>query len=223
MVARDIRADADHIQGAVPKAGFWAKAKVDDGPGHDPILARAIALASEGDADGMRYLYLRYADNVYGYVRSIVRDPHDAEDIAQQLFLKLMGVLHQYEPRGVPFSAWILRLAHNLAMDHMRAPSRRMTPCEEVRPPEEFGEDSAERGRCLKEALQSLPQEQRNVLLLRHVAGLSPGEISHRMGRSESSIHGLHHRGRRAIQTHLRLLESAPATVAARRERVAGG
>jgi RNA polymerase sigma-70 factor (ECF subfamily) len=153
---------------------------------------------------------------MYGYVRSIVRDPHEAEDITQQLFLKLMNVLGQYQPRGVPFSAWMLRLAHNLAMDHMRAPARRMTPCEEVRSADDAGDDSNDRERSLKEALQSLPDEQRNVLLLRHVAGLSPGEIARKMGRSESSVHGLHHRGRRALQTSLRLLDSAPATVSAR-------
>jgi RNA polymerase sigma-70 factor (ECF subfamily) len=216
MVGRSVRAEADYLQGGGSKANFWAKARVDDVDGHDPILARAIAMARDGDADGMRYLYLRYGDNVYGYVRSIVRDPHEAEDITQLLFLKLMRVLGQYQPRSVPFSAWMLRLAHNLAMDHMRAPSRRITPCEEVRPADDTEDDADDRGRCLKEALQSLPDEQRNVLLLRHVAGLSPGEIAEQMGRTESSIHGLHHRGRRALQTRLRLLESAPATVAAR-------
>jgi RNA polymerase sigma-70 factor (ECF subfamily) len=213
MLARQLRDEADCLQGGTSKAGFWPKSAPDDGGGHDPILARAIAMARDGDSEGMRYLYLRYGDNVYGYVRSIVRDAHDAEDITQQLFLKLMTALRQYEPRGVPFSAWMLRLAHNLAMDHARAPARRMTPCEEVRSVEEAGDDDDERGRCLKEALESLPGEQRNVLLLRHLAGLTPGEIAVSMGRSESSIHGLHHRGRRALQSHLRLLDSAPATV----------
>jgi RNA polymerase sigma-70 factor (ECF subfamily) len=84
----------------------------------------------------------------------------------------------------------------------------------------EVREDSDDRGRCLKEALESLPAEQRNVLLLRHVAGLTPGEIAEHMGRSESSIHGLHHRGRRTLQSHLRGLESAPSTIAGRRPRI---
>jgi RNA polymerase sigma-70 factor (ECF subfamily) len=214
MVARDIRAEANELQAGAAKATFCAKSKLDDAAGTDRVLARAIELARDGDAEGMRYLYLRYGDNVYGYVRSIVRDPHEAEDITQQLFLKLIRVLGQYEPRGVPFSAWMLRLAHNLAMDHMRAPSRRLTPCEEVRPTDTTEDDTDDRARCLKLALRSLPEDQRNVLVLRHLAGLTPAEIAHQMGRSESSIHGLHHRGRRAIQTHLRLLESAPATVA---------
>ena len=217
MVARDIRAEANELQAGASKASFCAKSKLDDGAGPDRVLARAIELARDGDAEAMRYLYLRYGDNVYGYVRSIVRDEHEAEDITQQLFLKLIRVLGQYEPRAVPFSAWMLRLAHNLAMDHMRAPSRRLTPCEEVRPTDTTEDDDAgDRARCLKAALRSLPEDQRNVLVLRHLAGLTPGEIARQMGRSESSIHGLHHRGRRAIQTSLKLLDSAPATVAQR-------
>ncbi|MGH2868852.1 MAG: RNA polymerase sigma factor [Solirubrobacteraceae bacterium] len=215
MVTCDLRAETDHLQGGEAKARFWAKGRIDDGRGYDPILARAITMARTGDPEGMRYLYVRYGDNVYGYVRSIVRDAHEAEDITQQLFVKLMTALDKYEPRGVPFSAWMLRLAHNLAMDHMRAPLRRITPCEEVRSADEPDDGHEERQRCLRTALQSLPDEQRNVILLRHVAGLSPGEIAEHMGRSESSVHGLHHRGRRALQSHLRLLDSAPATVSA--------
>jgi RNA polymerase sigma-70 factor (ECF subfamily) len=61
----------------------------------------------------------------------------------------------------------------------------------------------------------ALPYEQREVILMRHLVGLTPPEIATRMGRSESSIHGLHHRGRRALQQELRRLESAPATARA--------
>jgi RNA polymerase sigma-70 factor (ECF subfamily) len=215
-MACDVRAEADHLQSGEPRSGFWAKRKIDDGAGKDPVLARAIAMARNGEPEGMRYLYLRYGDNVYGYVRSIVRDPHEAEDITQQLFLKLMKALVRYEPRGVPFSAWMLRLAHNLAMDHMRAPLRRVTPCDEVRPVDYAEDDTDDRRRCLSDALCSLPIEQRNVLLLRHVTGLSPGEIANYIGRSESSVHGLHHRGRRALQRDLREMDAAPSTMTAR-------
>ena len=76
--------------------------------------------------DALRFLYLRYADNVYGYVCSIVRDEHEAEDVTQQIFAKLLTTLDRYEPRQVPFSAWILRVAHNAAIDHVRA--RRPVP-----------------------------------------------------------------------------------------------
>ena len=98
----------------------------------------AVARGKEGDREAIRFLYVRYSDNIYGYVRSIVRDEHEAEDITQHVFAKLMTVLVKYEERGVPFFAWLLRLAHNAAIDHLRG--RRATPAEEV-----FGADAARR------------------------------------------------------------------------------
>ena len=95
------------------------------------LVHAAVARAKDGDADALRFLYLRYADNVYGYVCSIVRDEHEAEDVTQHIFAKLLTALRRYEPRVAPFSAWILRVAYNAAIDHMRA--RRPVPCEEVR------------------------------------------------------------------------------------------
>ena len=93
-------------------------------------MLAAVARAKDGDPDALRYLYLRYADNVYGYVCSIVRDEYEAEDVTQHIFAKLLTSLPRYEPRVVPFSAWILRVAHNAAIDHVRA--RRPVPVEDV-------------------------------------------------------------------------------------------
>ena len=72
-----------------------------------------------------------------------------------------------------------------------------------------------ERRQSLKEALAGLPEEQRKVLVMRHVAGLSPAEIAERLGKTESSVHGLHHRGRATLQATLVELEAAPVTGAA--------
>src|SRR5215212_2017156 len=72
--------------------------------------------AKQGDSDAIRYLYLRFADNVYGYARSIVRDEHEAEDVTQQVFARLMGSIERYEQRSVPFSSWLLRITHNMAI-----------------------------------------------------------------------------------------------------------
>ena len=170
----------------------------------------AAIRAKAGDHDALRFLYLRYADNVYGYVCSIVRDEHDAEDVTQQVFAKLPTALARYEPRAVPFSAWILRVAHNASIDHVRA--RRSIPCEDVRSPDTEADDVS-RDRCdaLRTALSTLPTDQREVLVLRFIAGMSPGEIAARMGRSEDAIHGLQHRGRRTLRNELQRLESAPA------------
>ena len=174
-------------------------------------VARAIARAKQGDREALRYLYVQYADNVYGYVASIVKDEHEAEDITQMVFAKLMTKLAQYEQRKVPFTSWLLRLAHNAALDHLRR--RLPTPAEEVRSPDErFDGPSSDDAQIVGQALAALPEDQRTVVVLRHVVGLTPGEIAERLGKSENSIHGLHHRGRRALQSQLRQLECAPAT-----------
>ncbi len=178
------------------------------------MVSRAVKRAQQGDRAAMGFLYARYADNVYGYVRSIVHDPHDAEDITQHVFAKLMHVIGKYEEREVPFLAWVLRVSRNVALDYVRRP--RPVPVEDIRTSDEGGGDPAGATRLndLREALSTLPCEQREVLVLRHLAGLSPTEIAERTGRSEGSVHGLHHRGRRALTADLRERGAAPATAA---------
>ena len=204
-----LRARADEL-GTQRSAGrFVARTTLDEAH-HDRIVARAVARAKEGDQEALRYLYLRYADNVYGYVRSILRDEYEAEDVTQHVFAKLMTVIGKYQEREVPFAAWILRVARNVALDHAR--QRRPIPCEEVREPEvtEEHETAHHRSLALRDALATLPDEQREVLVLRHLVGLSPGEIAGRLGRTEPSIHGLHHRGRGALRSTLRAMECGP-------------
>jgi RNA polymerase sigma-70 factor, ECF subfamily len=180
----------------------------------DGLLSSAIARAKQGDTSALHFIYVRYADDVYGFVNSIVRNHHEAEDITQNLFAKLMRVIGKYEQREVPFSAWILRVARNAALDHMRA--RRQIPFEEVRTSDEGHEQVGfERSLSLRAALDRLPGDQREVLILRHIAGLTPLEIAEVLGKTESSIHGLHHRGRVALQAALRELEAAPVTAVA--------
>ena len=170
----------------------------------------AVARAKEGDHEAIRFLYVSYSHNIYGYVRSIVHDDYEAEDVTQHVFAKLMTTLVKYDDRGVPFFAWLLRLARNVAIDHLRA--NRPTPTETVFDPDASSGQDLDRSHTVLSALESLPNEQREVVILRHVFGLSPGEIADRMGRSEGSIHGLHHRGRRALQRELERLDSTPLT-----------
>ncbi|MBV9006708.1 MAG: hypothetical protein JO181_18725 [Solirubrobacterales bacterium] len=80
----------------------------------------AIARARTGDRDALGELYARYAESVFHCVHRILQDVHEAEDVTQQVFLKLMFVLPRYERREVPFSAWLLRVARNLALDAER-------------------------------------------------------------------------------------------------------
>ncbi|MCA1588631.1 MAG: sigma-70 family RNA polymerase sigma factor [Chloroflexi bacterium] len=212
--------EADTPWAGGTKDRLVAKSTVDSSPEIERLVSRAVVRAKQGDADAVRFLYLRYADNVFGYVRTIVRDHHDAEDVTQQVFAKLITAIAKYEPRGVPFVAWLLRMSHNVAVDAVRA--RRTTPAAEIYGPDDaICDDGPERARSLRCALASLPEDQRQVVVLRHVLGLSPVEIAAQLGRTHSSVHGLHHRGRRALCAELERMESGPLTAGSSRVAVA--
>jgi RNA polymerase sigma-70 factor (ECF subfamily) len=204
------RARADELGTSRSTGRFRSRTSLEEGPELNRVVAQAVARAKAGDQEAFRFLYLRYVDNVYGYVRSIVRDDYEAEDVTQHVFTKLITSLPKYEQREVPFAAWILRVARNVAVDHMRA--RRAIPCEEVRElyPQHEDDPSRTRSLALRDALAALPEEQREVIVLRHIVGLSPGEIAGRLDRTEPSVHGLHHRGRGALRDSLSEMECGP-------------
>jgi RNA polymerase sigma-70 factor (ECF subfamily) len=178
-------------------------------------VVRAVARAKQGDQAALRYLYTRFSGNVYGYARSIVRNDHDAEDVVQQVFTRVMTAIQSYEQRSVPFSAWLLRITHNMAIDNVR---RRTPTVDEAERP--VAEDRPQfeshhlRG-ALHDALTELPEVQREIIVLRHLGGYSPVEIAERLGRTENSVHGLHHRGRRTLQRALTQADATPCTLAA--------
>ena len=207
-----VRREADRLEGAKRSEQFQRRRTFDHSDGNERLVLRAVDRAKTGDEAGLRLLYLQYANNVYGYVCSLVHDEHEAEDVTQQLFAKLITVLPKYEPRAAPFSAWILRVAHHVAIDHLRI--RRALPCEEVRGADEEDQNASyERCRDLCDALEKLPDEQREVVVLRFIIGLSPGEIAERLGRSPDAVYGLTHRGRRALAAELTRTLSAPAAL----------
>jgi RNA polymerase sigma-70 factor (ECF subfamily) len=175
------------------------------------LIARVIAAGKRGDREAIRFLYDRYADDVYGYVYSIMRDAHEAEDVTQNVFIKLMRVLPKYEERAAPFCAWLLRVARNVAMDHLR--SQRMIPCEQVHDPDrEACDEHMDRVLSLHDAMSALLPDHRRVVLWRHLAGFSPVEIAEHLGRTEGAVHALHHRGRLAMQSELAAMGAAPSS-----------
>jgi RNA polymerase sigma-70 factor (ECF subfamily) len=201
-----IRREADHLETTVEQGKFRRRRSFEHTPAGERLVHAAAARAKEGDLDALRFLYLRYADIVYGYVCSIVGDEHEAEDVTQHIFSKLTTGLARYQPRVVPFSAWILRVAHNAAIDHLR--TRRPVPCEEIRSTD-LADDVSGRERFaeLRLALDALPPEQRDVIMLRFLVGLNVREIAERLGRSEDAVHGLQHRGRRRLRAEMQRIQ----------------
>jgi len=183
------------------------RTETDPGARDRARVAHAVAAAQRGEREALRWLYVRFRPTVLAAVRRIVRDPHEAEDVTQQAFAKLLLVIDRYEPRAdAAFAAWLLRLARNQALDHLRRRRETLSPEALARAPCEAATPSS-----LRIAIAALPRDQRDVIVLRHVVGLSPGEIAERLGRSESSVHGLHHRGRAALRRELARLGSGPS------------
>ncbi len=170
------------------------------------LVQQAIAKAQAGDPEGVHFLRVRYQDDVSRYVSGFVRDHAEAEDITLSIFAQLMKAIDKYEEDEVPFDAWLLRVARVVALDHLRA--KRAIPVEEIRIADTGGAQTAsDRGQTLRKALEDLPEDQREVLVLRHIAGLSPVEIASTLEKSESSVHALNHRGRRSLVKRLQDLQ----------------
>src|SRR6266436_7155687 len=109
-----------------------------------------VDAAQQGEREALEELYLIHFDRIYSYLHVTVGNRHDAEDLTTQTFLKMLESIGRFRWGTAPFSAWLFRIAHNLAMDHFRA-SKRWQPEEEVPEPDGALASSAE-----EEALQSI-------------------------------------------------------------------
>src|SRR5213596_202961 len=127
-------------------------------------LRRLVELAQQGDREALEALYLLHFDRIYSYLHMSVGNRHDAEDLTTQTFLKMLESIKRFRWQSAPFSAWLFRIAHNLAMDHFRA-SRRWQPEEEVPEPPGDEEQSAEAA-----AMQTIGRES----MLKLIDRLSP-------------------------------------------------
>src|SRR5512146_1285814 len=153
-------------------------------------VERLVALAQQGDRDALEELYLLHFDRIYGYLHLSVGNRHDAEDLTTQTFMRMLESLTRFRWQSAPFSAWLFRIAHNLAMDHFRA-SRRLQPEEEV--PEPIGEEepSAEAAamqsigrQSMLELIENLSPEQQQVLTLKFVFNFANADVATILGKS---------------------------------------
>lgn len=180
---------------------------------------KALRRAKRGEPDALEYLYRQYAPGVFAYVRRMLRDEYEAQDVTQQVFVKLATSLDKYDARRADFSTWLLRISHNLAVDHLRRPrfallSDPLDEAEDPRPPDR------DDGRSLRETFRALSCAQRDVLMMREVLGLTPREVAKRLGKTEAAVNTCHHRARRAAVRSLTALGSAPAARRAAPKRV---
>jgi RNA polymerase sigma-70 factor (ECF subfamily) len=175
------------------------------GPSREELRA-LVERAQAGERDALEELYLIHFDRIYSYLHMTVGNRHDAEDLTTQTFLKMLESIGRFRWQSVPFSAWLFRIAHNLAMDHFRA-GRRWQPEEEVPEPHGSEERSAEEqamhsiGRAsMLEMIDGLSPEQQQVLTLKFVFNFSNGEAATILGKTEGAIKSLQHRALVSLQ-----------------------
>lgn len=176
---------------------------------------KIVQAASAGDQDAIRDLYRLYAGPIHRCVRRVVRDEHEAEDLTQEVFLKLLRVLPRFNPCGRPFKSWALRVARNAALDHVRASRGSFDELAAAAAAHMTEMVDLDRRSDLLDALRELPGEQRAVVVLRHLVGLSPDEVAGRIGRSCAAVHSLDHRARVSLRRDLVQSSCAPAVLRA--------
>src|SRR5438105_4660769 len=172
-------------------------------------LRRLVERAQQGERSALEELYLLHFDRIYSYLHMSLGNRHDAEDLTTQTFLKMLESIGRFKWQSAPFSAWLFRIAHNLAMDHFRA-SRRWQPEEEVPEPAPPEESSAEEeamqaiGRqSMLELIEDLSSEQQQVLALKFVFNFSNGEAATILGKTEGAIKSLQHRALVSLQKQI--------------------
>jgi RNA polymerase sigma-70 factor (ECF subfamily) len=172
-------------------------------------VRRLVERAQQGDRDALEELYLLHFDRIYSYLHMSVGNRHDAEDLTTQTFLKMLEAIGRFRFQAAPFSAWLFRIAHNLAMDHFRA-SRRWQPEEDVPEPHGSEQVSAEEealhsiGRkSMLELIEGLSHEQRQVLTLKFVFNFGNGEVATILGKTEGAIKSLQHRALVSLQKQI--------------------
>lgn len=159
-----------------------------------------LTLASQGDRDAFGWLYERYIDRIYNYVYYRTGNVNDAEDLTARVFQRAMNHIVNYTDRGVPFSAWLYRIAHNLVANWHRDRSRKQeiplseTPLIAKGDAPESSLVHNQQQEALLKIIRSLPDERQTLLILKFVEHLSNAEIGEIMGRSEGAVKSLYHR-----------------------------
>jgi len=157
-----------------------------------------VRRAQQRDQEAFSQLYEQYFDKIYRYLILRIGNQMEAEDLTQQVFLKALKSINAFQWKGIPFSAWLYRIAHNLAVDCLRKRTRSPEECLE---PSDAVSDSnpqleVERKSDIEQlvkACRGLTQAQREVISLRFASELPIAYVAKIMGKSEGAIKALQH------------------------------
>jgi RNA polymerase sigma-70 factor, ECF subfamily len=158
-----------------------------------------VRRAQQRDAEAISQLYEAYFDKIYRYIALRVRNETEAEDLTQQVFMKMLQSISSYKIKGLPFSSWIYRIAHNQVVDFLRQQNKKSTVDIEGIPLPDMGEDPQHIMEQevdieqLKQATRKLTSAQQEVLSLRFASELSIAQCAEIMGKTEGAIKALQH------------------------------
>jgi RNA polymerase sigma-70 factor (ECF subfamily) len=185
--------------------GSQGKNGLNSGMDESALIERA-----KTDKEAFGQLYELYVDKIYNYVYYRTGNVADAEDLTARIFFRAMGHIGKYDDRGIPFSAWLYRIAHNLVANWHRDRSRRKIISLDDIAQWRVQEDSPELATqlvedkdALLEAIRRLPADRQELLILKFVERLSNAHIGDIMGRSEGAIKSLYHRTLLALREDL--------------------
>jgi RNA polymerase sigma-70 factor (ECF subfamily) len=152
-------------------------------------------------------VYGRHAQQVYQYIYYRLGDPHTAEDLAADVFVKALAGIGGYQYRGTPLLAWLYRIAHNVTADYRKAAVRRSQlqaaeSAEEIEERQDALQAFADR-RDMMGAIRALTEDQQQVVILRFYQGMSNAEVSQVMGKPEGAVKALQTRALRSLRRSL--------------------
>lgn len=172
-----------------------------------------IELAKE-DKAAFGELYERYLQKIYSYVYYRTGNVHDAEDLTARVFIRALSHISNYVEKGVPFQAWLYRIAHNLVANWHRDQGRRkiialddyVVHSLKSEAPDRLSEEREEQNQLL-EAVRRLPEDRQQLILLKFVERMSNAEIGAVMGRTEGAIKSLYHRTLLALREEMEIIQ----------------
>jgi RNA polymerase sigma-70 factor (ECF subfamily) len=174
-------------------------------------LERAtVDRARQGDQAALADLYDWYMPRVYRYAVARLGNVAEAEDLTEEVFLRMLSAISSFRWREVPFSSWIFRIAHNQVATHFRRTAQRGGPASALSEdmedwrdgPASTVEEIITRDE-VRRATYQLPDAQRDVILLRFVAGMSIAETAKVLGKREGNVKALQHKGVAKLQKML--------------------
>lgn len=178
----------------------------------EAVSSETIARAGQGDASALGKLYEHCRPGLYRFLYYRVGDGHVAEDLTSEVFLRMLRALERYRPQGIAFEAWLYQIARNLAIDYQRGlRSRNHLPFDEGMLPGNEGADRVVERRLnsqfLVASLGKLHEDQRDVVVLRFVSGLSIAQVAQALHKTEDSVKALQRRGLSALRELLKSWE----------------